>query len=85
MSKSTLLEIVQDVHNDLNFDLINSIGDTIESVRVAAIVRSTFEEFINRRDWPHLQKLGAAVSAVNINQKTQLLFPDNLSKISWLN
>lgn len=85
MSTSTLLEIVQDVHNDLDFDLVNSISDTTESVRVASIVRSTFYEFINRRDWPHLQKLGALESAVNVNQKTQLLFPTDLSKVMWIN
>lgn len=81
MSKYTLLEIVQDVHNDLNFDLVNSIGDTTESVRVALIAKSTFFEFINRRDWPHLRKLGKLQSAVNPLEPTQLLLPENLSKI----
>lgn len=85
MSKYTLLELVQDIHNDLNFDLVNSISDTVESVRVALMAKSTFFEFINRRDWPHLQKMGKADSAINTTQRTQLLLPTNLSKVERLN
>lgn len=84
MSKYTLLEIVQDVHNDLNFDLVNSISDTTESVRVALIAKSTYFEFINRRDWPHLRKLGQLLSAVNVDQPSQLLLPENTSKVKWI-
>lgn len=84
MSKYTLLEIVQDVHNDLNFDLVNSISDTTESVRVALIAKSTYFEFINRRDWPHLRKLGQLLSAVNPLQPTQLLLPENTSRVQWI-
>jgi hypothetical protein len=84
MSVYTLLEIVQDVHNDLNLDITNSIGDTTESTRVAQIAKTVYFEFINRRDWPHLQKIGKLSSAASMTQKTSLLFPSNLSKIVWI-
>lgn len=84
MSVYTLLEIVQDVHNDLNLDLVNAIGDTPDSVRVAQIAKTTYFEFIARRDWPHLCELGTLDNSVDLTQKTALVIPENISKIEWI-
>ncbi len=84
MSKMTLLEIVQSVHNALNLDLVNSISDTTESVRVAAIARDVFFEFINRREWPHLRTITELESAVDLNNKTMLLLPEDTARLDYL-
>lgn len=84
MSKMTLLEIVQDVHNDLNLDLVDSIDDTTESVRVAAMARSTYFEMIARRDWPHLQILGQLQNASDVDFRTKLLIPEQVTRIEWI-
>lgn len=84
MSVYTLLEIVQDVHNDLNLDPINAIGDTPDSIRVAQIAKTTFYEFIARRDWPHLRELGRLNNSVDLTQKTALILPENVSRIEWI-
>src|SRR3546814_20541284 len=57
MAKKTLLEITQDILSDIDGDEVNSIDDTIESARVASIVRSTYESLMSHRNWPHNRKL----------------------------
>lgn len=84
MSKYTLLEIVQDVHNDLNLDLVNTIGDTPDSLRVAQIAKTTYYEFIARRDWPHLRSLSRLNNSVNLSQPNALILPENVSRIEWI-
>ncbi len=84
MSVYTLLEIVQDVHNDLNLDLVNTIGDTPDSQRVAQIAKTTYFEFISRRDWPHLRKLSRLESLVDLTQRTGLGIPQLTNKVEWI-
>jgi hypothetical protein len=85
MSAYTLLEIVQDVHNDLNLDEVNTIGDTPDSLRVAQIAKTTFFEFIAQRDsWPHLKALTRLQALSDVTQKTGVIIPDNTSKILWI-
>ena len=85
MSVYTLLEIVQDVHNDLNLDQVNTIGDTPDSLRVAQMAKTTFFEFISRRDdWPNLRELGVLNNSNDLTQKTALVLPDNVSRIEWI-
>lgn len=55
MAKLSLLDIVQDIANDLETDEINSINDTIESVQIAQIVKTTYFEMIGNRNWKHLK------------------------------
>lgn len=57
MDKPTLLEITQDVLNDISGDEVDSIVDTVESIQVAAIVKSTFFDMMTTRNWPHTRKL----------------------------
>lgn len=84
MSAYTLLEIVQDIHNDLNLDLVNSIGATTESERVAMMAKSVYFEFMARRDWPHLRSIGELLNASSLTEKTTLLLPENMNRLEWL-
>jgi hypothetical protein len=84
MSAYTLLEIVQDIHNDLNLDEVNTIGDTPDSLRVAQIAKTVFFELITQRDWPHLMVFRRLDGLGDEDQKTGLSIPENVSKIQWL-
>lgn len=85
MTAYTLLEIVQDVHNDLNLDEVNTIGDTPDSLRVAQIAKTVFFEFIGQRDsWPHLHTLTRLDALSDLTQKTGVSLPDNTSKLLWV-
>lgn len=72
MAKKTLLEMVQDILNDLDSDSVNSINDTIESIQVAQIIRSAFDNIIDNRNWPHLRK------TVQLDESGVLLKPNYL-------
>ena len=83
--KKTLLDIVQEVMNDMSADFVNSIGATEESLQVAQVVKSTYEEMVTRRDWPHLKKLLPLISYGNNSYPTYLLVPENMRQIDWIN
>jgi len=83
MPKLTLLSIVQDILNDMDSDEVNSISDTEESVQIAQIVKTTYFEMIDRRDWPHLSKFGVLDSVSNTARPTHLGTPDNMARLDW--
>lgn len=84
MSKMTLLEVVQDVCSDLNLDLVDAIDETVDSSRVASIARSVYFEMMARRDWPHLMELTELDNGSDVNARTRLLIPENVSRIEWI-
>ena len=55
--KLTLLEIVSDILNDIDGDEVGSISDTIESLQVANIVKSTYLSLSSNKNWSYQRKL----------------------------
>jgi len=82
MAKQTLLEIVQDILNDMDGDEVSSITDTTESLQIANIVRSTFNEIVDSRDWPHLKQLATLVPS--ITYPTVFNVTDTFRTIDWI-
>jgi len=82
--KKTLLEIVVDILNDLDSDLVNSIDDTIESQQVAQIVRSSYEEMMSNRNWPHLKKLTQLNTSNDASKPNYLKIPDKTKHIEYV-
>lgn len=80
----TLLQIVQDILSDLDSDSVNSIGDTVESQQVASIVRSTYEELLANRNWPHTRKLSQLVASNDTTKPNYLKFPDALKSLCYI-
>lgn len=85
MAKKTLLEITQDILSDIDGDEVNSIDDTIESVRVANIVKSTYESLMTHRNWPHTRKLVQVEASGNNALPTHMTLQDNIKEISLVN
>ena len=79
--KLTVLDIVQDVLSDTSSDLINSIDDTDESLRVANLVRSTYLSLMSSMEWPHLRKLVNLVPYSNLNKPTHMKVKESITKI----
>lgn len=79
--KLTLLEMVQDILNDLDSDEVNSINDTVESTQVAQIIKTSFNEMISNRNWPHLRKLVQLESANDITKPNYLSVPDGMKEL----
>lgn len=85
MAKLTLLEITQDVLNDLDGDEVNSIDDTIESIQVAAIIRSTFLAAMSKRTWPHTRRLVQLTTSGDTDTPTHVTLPDNIKELCTVN
>lgn len=83
--KLTLLELTQDVLNDIDGDEVNSIDDTIESVQVAQIIKSTYFALMDIRDWPHTRKLMQIEPSGTTALPTHMYLPDNFKKVSLVN
>jgi hypothetical protein len=49
MAKMTLLEMTQDILSDMDSDEVNSINDSVESLQVAQIIKTTYFNIVNGR------------------------------------
>jgi hypothetical protein len=80
MAKMTVLDMVQDIMSDMNSDNVNDINDTPESLRVAQIIKSTYFEMIDNRNWPHLRTVQQLDSAVASN-KVRMAIKDGVKEV----
>lgn len=84
MSRMTLLEIVTDILNDLDSDEVNSINDTLEAQQVAQIVKTTYNNLIDGKHWPHLYELFQFESLGSTIKPNYLKIPSTIISIEWL-
>ena len=83
--KQTVLEIVQDVMSELNSDNVNGIDDTVESQRVARLLKTVYYEIISQRTWPDDRKLVQLASSGDSAKPNYLKLPlDNIQEMEWL-
>ncbi|UIW11075.1 putative head completion adaptor [Vibrio virus VPMCC5] len=83
--KMTLLEMVQDIHNDLDLDFVNSIDDTVEASQVAQIIKTTYFAMMSNRNWPHLRELISITPSNNSAQPTHMIVQDNVKELDFIN
>ena len=83
MAKLTLLEIVQDILNDLDSDEVNSINDSVESLQVAQIVKTTYSNIIDGKHWPHLYELFRFDALGSTTRPNYLKIPETIVDITW--
>jgi len=83
--KKTLLEIVQDILSDMDSDEVNSIHDTVESQQVARVVRSTFENIVTGREYPHKNTLLKLQASGDSTKPTHMKLPENVIELLSLN
>lgn len=79
--KMTLLEMVQSILSSMDSDDVNSIGDTVESMQVASIVKETYYDIISEREWPFLKKRIHLEHGGDLGKPTTLFIPDNVAKV----
>ena len=79
--KQTVLELVQDILSDMSDDNVNSINDSLESLQVAQIVKSTFYELIGNKNWPHLKKLSTLRMAGDSTKPTHMVVGENVKEL----
>lgn len=84
MAKKTLLEITQDILSDMNSDEVNSINDTAESLQVAGIIRSTFDNIVSGKDYPHQNTLLQLQSSGTSDRPSHMVLPEGLLTLDTL-
>ena len=84
MAKLTVLEMVNDLANDLDTENVNSLNDTIESIQIAQILRTTYFELIANRNWPHLRRSVQLDSLNDLDTPTHLRLVEGTKELITL-
>ena len=85
MAKMTLLEMVQDIMSDMDSDEINSINDTVEALQVAQIIKSTYYNIIDGKDFPFLYETFQLDSSGTSSRPTHMALPETIIDLKSLN
>ena len=83
MAKMNLLAMTQDILSDMDSDEVNSINDSVESLQVAQIIKTTYFNIVNGRDYPHFNELFQLDSA-NDTRPTHMKIPDTIENVHWI-
>jgi len=81
----TLLDMTQEILSEMDSDEVNSIDDTVESLQVANIIKSTYMAMMSSRDWPHLKKLGQMTNSGSTEHPTHLKVPSLVKEVLFIN
>ena len=83
MPKLTILDMTQDILSDMDSDEVSSINDTLEALQVAQILKTTYYDMINSRDYEHLKQLFQTESGTT-SLPTHMLIPTNVQYVKWI-
>lgn len=84
MAKRTLLNMVQNILNAMDSDEVNSIGDTVESLQVAEVVRETYDYVIENIIIPGRARLIKLDSNTDADRPNVMTVPSDVDKIEWI-
>ena len=84
MAKMSLLEIVQDILSDMDSDEVNSISDTQESLQVAQIVKTTYYNIIDGKDYPFLYELFQLNTSGTTDRPTHMALPETVIDLKYV-
>lgn len=79
--KKTLLQLTQDILSSMDSDEVNSIDDTVESAQVAQVIRSTYEDMMSNRNWPHQKRLLTLVPSTDLAQPTHVTMQEEVKEM----
>jgi len=82
--KYTLLEMTQDVLSNMSSDEVNSIGDTVESLQVARIIKQKYFDVINRLNLIEHEQLLQLNPSLDDTSPVIMYVPEGVSNIKWL-
>lgn len=82
--KLSLLEIVQDILSDISSDEVNSISDTVESLQIAQLVKSTYYNIVSEFELPSHKRLIQLTPSGDADKPTHMSVPTNVDKLEWV-
>lgn len=81
--RKTLLDIVQGILSRIDGDEVNSIADTVESLKVANLVKDVYYELISYLKPAGTNKL-TQLLATSSATPTVMIIPDNVTNVIWI-
>jgi len=84
MAKMTLLEMVQDIMSDMDSDEVNAINGSAEATQVANIIKSTYYNIIDGRDYAFLYELFRMHTSGTTDRPTHMNLPDDVIDLKWI-
>lgn len=84
MAKKTLLEMTQNILSAMDSDEVNSIGDTIESLQVAEVIRETYEYITVGIDVPGRSGIIKLDASGDVALPNYMTVPSNVERIEWI-
>lgn len=80
----TLLAMTQDILNDMSDDEVSSIGDTVESLQVAQIIKTTYYDLIVELGISGHSELFQLSAFGDTSNPVKLKIDDDVSELFWL-
>ena len=80
----TLLEMTQDILSDMDSDEVNSINDSVESLQVAQIIKSTYYNIIDGRDYDFLYELFQLEANADSSKPTHMKLPETIIDLKYI-
>lgn len=84
MAKRTLLEMVQNILNATDGDEINSIGDSVEAMQVAEVVRETYDYITDNIEIPGKAGIIKLDASGDLTKPNTLLCPADAEIVEWV-
>lgn len=80
----TLLEMTQNILSDMDSDEVNSISDSTEALQVAEVIKTTYYNIIDGRDFPWLKELFQMSNSGTTVRPTHMTLPENVIDLEWI-
>lgn len=80
----TLLEMTQNILSAMDSDEVNSISDTIESLQVAQIIKNTYYNIVDGKDFPWLKELFQLDASGTTIRPTHMKMPSDIVDLEWI-
>ena len=80
----TLLEIVQDIMSDMDSDNVNSINDSVEALQVAQIIKTTYYNIIDGKDYAFLYELFQMTASGTDTRPTHMSLPEDIIDLKYV-
>lgn len=84
MAEYTLLDYTQTILSAMDSETVNSYSDTVESIQVANVIRSVYNDLQSRLDLPEHYTLFELTASTNSAQPVLMTRPSDVVSIDWI-
>ena len=84
MAKMTLLEMTQDILSDMDSDNVNAINDSVEALQVAQIIKTTYYNIIDGKDYDFLYELFTMTASGTTDRPTHMSLPETVIDLKYV-